>query len=127
MAANNIHPNGSNGPKAAVDSTEISGTTGSTESYSSSVVPYRSQNQTAVATDSTSASTSASTGASAGASTDVSTGASAGAPGVPPERARLSRAEKGVLVYSEFAGCASSFKGALVVNPYDADQVRHTW
>ena len=123
MAANNIHPNGSNGPKAAADSTEIPGTTGSTESYSSSVVPYQSQNQTAVAT----ASTSASTGASAGASTDASTGASAGAPGVPPERARLSRAEKGVLVYSEFAGCASSFKGALVVNPYDADQVRHTW
>ena len=26
-------------------------------------------------------------------------------------------AREGVLVYSEFAGCASSFKGALVVNP----------
>lgn len=30
----------------------------------------------------------------------------------------------GVLVYSEFAGCASSFEdGALLVNPYDADGV----
>ncbi len=29
----------------------------------------------------------------------------------------------GVLVYSEFAGCASSFKGALLVNPYDPGQV----
>ncbi len=29
----------------------------------------------------------------------------------------------GVLVYSEFAGCASSFKGAILVNPYDPDQV----
>ena len=28
----------------------------------------------------------------------------------------------GVLVYSEFAGCASSFSGgALIVNPYDAE------
>ena len=26
-------------------------------------------------------------------------------------------AREGVLVYSEFAGCAASFKGALVVNP----------
>ncbi len=31
--------------------------------------------------------------------------------------------DPGVLVYSEFAGCASSFKGAVLVNPYDPDQV----
>ena len=30
---------------------------------------------------------------------------------------------QGVLIYSEFAGCASSFKGAMVVNPYDPDKV----
>lgn len=30
---------------------------------------------------------------------------------------------EGVLVYSEFAGCASSLKGAVVVNPYDAQEV----
>ncbi|CAM9278203.1 unnamed protein product [Laminaria digitata] len=29
----------------------------------------------------------------------------------------------GVLVYSEFAGCALSFKGAMLVNPYDPDKV----
>jgi Glycosyltransferase family 20 len=29
-------------------------------------------------------------------------------------------------VYSEFAGCASSFKGAMVVNPYDPDRVADT-
>ncbi|CAM9666187.1 unnamed protein product [Scytosiphon promiscuus] len=29
----------------------------------------------------------------------------------------------GVLVYSEFAGCALSFKGAVLVNPYDPDKV----
>jgi len=35
-----------------------------------------------------------------------------------------SRPAPGVLVYSEFAGCASSFRGgALVVNPYDVDGV----
>lgn len=28
-----------------------------------------------------------------------------------------------VLVYSEFAGCSTDFKGALIVNPYDADKV----
>lgn len=28
----------------------------------------------------------------------------------------------GTLVYSEFAGCASSLKGALIINPYDADE-----
>jgi trehalose-6-phosphate synthase len=28
-----------------------------------------------------------------------------------------------VLLYSEFAGCASSFKGATLVNPFDADGV----
>jgi trehalose-6-phosphate synthase len=33
---------------------------------------------------------------------------------------------QGVLVYSEFAGCASSFKGAMVVNPYDPDRVADT-
>ena len=33
-------------------------------------------------------------------------------------------APPGVLVYSEFAGCASSFSGgALIVNPYDAEGV----
>ncbi|CAM9218096.1 unnamed protein product, partial [Ascophyllum nodosum] len=32
----------------------------------------------------------------------------------------------GVLVYSEFAGCASSFKGAMLVNPYDPDKVAET-
>ncbi len=31
--------------------------------------------------------------------------------------------DPGVLVYSEFAGCATSFKGAVLVNPYDPDQV----
>lgn len=29
----------------------------------------------------------------------------------------------GVLVYSEFAGCSTDFKGALIINPYDADKV----
>ena len=33
------------------------------------------------------------------------------------------REEKGVLIYSEFAGCASSLKGATIVNPFDAGQV----
>ncbi|CAM9298393.1 unnamed protein product, partial [Chrysoparadoxa australica] len=33
---------------------------------------------------------------------------------------------QGVLVYSEFAGCASSFKGAMLVNPYDPDMVAQT-
>ena len=122
MAANNGHPNGSSGASAVINSTETSGTTGSTELSSSSVVPHQSQNQPAVVA----ASTSVSMGVSTGTTTGASSGASSGAPGAPPERARLSRAEKGVLVYSEFAGCASSFKGALVVNPYDAGQVRHT-
>ena len=27
---------------------------------------------------------------------------------------------------SEFAGCASSFKGAMLVNPYDPDKVAET-
>jgi trehalose-6-phosphate synthase len=31
-----------------------------------------------------------------------------------------------VLIYSEFAGCADSFKGALVVNPYDTQKVAET-
>lgn len=31
-----------------------------------------------------------------------------------------------VLVYSEFAGCSTDFKGALIVNPYDADKVAET-
>jgi len=40
------------------------------------------------------------------------------------EGAKALRARgKGVLVYSELAGCSSSFKGALVVNPYDSPQV----
>lgn len=26
-------------------------------------------------------------------------------------------------MYSEFAGCCTDFKGALIVNPYDADKV----
>jgi hypothetical protein len=30
---------------------------------------------------------------------------------------------RGVLIYSEFAGCADSFKGALIVNPYDTDKL----
>eukprot|EP00611_Tribonema_gayanum_P021695 TRINITY_DN4221_c0_g1_i4.p1 TRINITY_DN4221_c0_g1~~TRINITY_DN4221_c0_g1_i4.p1 ORF type:complete len:750 (-),score=199.55 TRINITY_DN4221_c0_g1_i4:3086-5335(-) len=30
---------------------------------------------------------------------------------------------QGVLVYSEFAGCATSFKGAVLVNPHDPDGV----
>ncbi|CAM9120754.1 unnamed protein product [Sphacelaria rigidula] len=29
----------------------------------------------------------------------------------------------GVLLYSDFAGCATSFKGAVLVNPYDPDSV----
>lgn len=28
-----------------------------------------------------------------------------------------------VLVYSEFAGCSTDFKGALIINPYDSDKV----
>ncbi|CAM9115789.1 unnamed protein product [Choristocarpus tenellus] len=35
-------------------------------------------------------------------------------------------ARQGVLVYSEFAGCATSFKGAMLVNPYDPDKVAET-
>jgi len=43
---------------------------------------------------------------------------------VAAQSARLEDRAPGVLVYSEFAGCASSFQGgALVVNPYDADGV----
>ena len=33
---------------------------------------------------------------------------------------------RGVLIYSEFAGCADSFKGALIVNPYDTDKLAET-
>ena len=28
-----------------------------------------------------------------------------------------------MLVYSEFAGCSTDFKGALIINPYDSDKV----
>ena len=31
--------------------------------------------------------------------------------------------DPGVLIYSEFLGCAVSLKGALKVNPYDLDKV----
>ena len=31
--------------------------------------------------------------------------------------------QNSVLVYSEFAGCSTDFKGALIINPYDADKV----
>jgi trehalose-6-phosphate synthase len=38
------------------------------------------------------------------------------------QAARRDDSPPGVLVYSEFAGCASSFSGgALIVNPYDAE------
>ena len=38
------------------------------------------------------------------------------------QAARQDDSPPGVLVYSEFAGCASSFSGgALIVNPYDAE------
>ncbi len=40
------------------------------------------------------------------------------------QAARRDDSPPGVLVYSEFAGCASSFSGgALIVNPYDAEGV----
>jgi trehalose-6-phosphate synthase len=31
--------------------------------------------------------------------------------------------QNSVLVYSEFAGCSTDFKGALIINPYDSDKV----
>ena len=33
---------------------------------------------------------------------------------------------RGVLIYSEFAGCADSFKGALIINPYDTSKFAET-